>query len=81
MKASEAKLQQMQQATGRQYEIAAQRAMVAEQRAALAQAEWRLAQRTVTAPAAGAVADTYALPGEMMQAGAPTSICSGVNSS
>jgi HlyD family secretion protein len=71
VKASEAKLQQIQQATGRQYEIAAQRAVVAEQRAALEQAEWRLAQRRVTAPAAAAVADTYALPGEMMQAGAP----------
>ena len=71
VKASEAKLQQIQQATGRQYEIAAQRAVVAEQRAALEQAEWRLAQRRVTAPAAAVVADTYALPGEMMMAGAP----------
>jgi HlyD family secretion protein len=71
VKASEAKLQQMQDPTGRQYEIAAQRAVVAEQRAALAQAEWRLAQRNVTAPAAGVVADTYALPGEMVEAGAP----------
>ncbi len=71
VKASEAKLQQIQQATGRQYEIAAQRAVVAEQRAALEQADWRLAQRRVTAPAAAVVADTYALPGEMMMAGAP----------
>ncbi len=71
VKASEAKLAQIQQATGRQFEIAAQRSVVAEQRAALAQAEWRLAQRHVTAPAAARVADTYALPGEMMQAGAP----------
>jgi HlyD family secretion protein len=71
VKASEAKLQQIQQSTGRQYEIAAQRAVVEQQQAALAQAEWRLAQRSVTAPAASRVADTYALPGEMMQAGAP----------
>jgi HlyD family secretion protein len=71
VKASEAKLQQIQEATGRQYEIAAQRAVVAEQRAALAQAEWRLAQRRVASPATARVADTYALPGEMMQAGAP----------
>jgi HlyD family secretion protein len=70
VKASEAKLQQIQEATGRQYEIAAQRAVVAEQRAALDQAEWRLAQRHVAAPAAARVADTYALPGEMMLAGA-----------
>ena len=66
VKASEAKLSQMQQSTGRQFEIAAQRAVVAEQRAALEQAEWRLAQRHVAAPAAGVVADTYALPGEMI---------------
>ncbi len=71
VKASEAKLQQIQEATGRQYEIMAQRAVVAEQQAAVAQAEWRLAQRHVAAPAAARVADTYALPGEMMQAGAP----------
>ncbi len=70
VKASEAKLEQIQESTGRQYEIAAQRAVVAEQRAALAQAEWRLAQRHVIAPAAARVADTYALPGEMMEAGA-----------
>lgn len=69
--ASEAKLQQIQEATGRQYEIAAQRSAVAEQRAALEQAEWRLAQRHVASPDAARVADTYALPGEMMQAGAP----------
>ena len=71
VKASEAKLQQNQQATGREFEIAAQRSMVAAQGAALAQAEWRLAQRHVTAPTAALVADTYALPGEMMDAGAP----------
>lgn len=71
VKASEAKLQQIQEATGRHYEIAAQRAVVAEQRAALDQAEWRLTQRHVIAPAAALVADTYALPGEMMDAGAP----------
>ena len=39
--------------------------------AALAQAEWRLAQRRVTAPAAGRVADVLARPGETMAAGAP----------
>ncbi|HVC59939.1 MAG TPA: HlyD family efflux transporter periplasmic adaptor subunit [Acetobacteraceae bacterium] len=71
VKASEAKLAQIQASTGRQYEIAAQRAVVAQQRAALAQAEWRLAQRHVTAPAAALVADTYALPGEVAEAGTP----------
>lgn len=71
VKASEAKLEQIQLPTGRQYEIAAQRAVVAQQQASLGQAEWRLAQRHVAAPTAALVADTYALPGEMMEAGAP----------
>jgi HlyD family secretion protein len=71
VKASAAKLAQIQSATGRQYEIAAQRSVVAAQQAALAQAQWRVAQRHVVAPAGGRVADTYALPGEMVQAGAP----------
>ena len=34
-------------------------------------AEWRLAQRRVTAPAAGRIADVLARPGETMAAGAP----------
>lgn len=69
--ASRAKLEQIQEATGRQYEIAAQRSVVAEQQAALEQADWRLAQRHATAPVAAEVADTYALPGEMVNAGTP----------
>ena len=69
--ASQAKLQQMQDPTGRAYEIAAQRQVVAEQQAALGQADWRLAQRHVTAPMAAEVADTYAVPGEMIDAGTP----------
>ena len=69
--AAEAKLAQMLSPTGRQDEIAAQRAMVEQARAALAQAAWRLAQRRVTAPAAGRIADTFALPGETIAAGAP----------
>ena len=69
--ASQAKLQQMQDPTGRQDEIAAQQEAVAGQQAALQQADWRLAQRDVTAPIAGEVADTYAVPGEMIGAGTP----------
>lgn len=71
VRASEAKLQQIQDSTGREYEIAAQRAVAQEQQAALAQAQWRLDQRHVAAPAAAAVADTYAQPGEMIDAGTP----------
>jgi len=66
-----AKLEQMQSPTGRQFEIAAQRAMVAQARAGLAQAEWRLAQRRSVAPTAALVSDTYARVGETINAGVP----------
>jgi len=69
--AAGAKLELMQSPTGRQYEIAAQRAMVAQARAGLAQAEWRLEQRRAVAPAAGLVSDTFARPGETINAGVP----------
>jgi len=69
--AAKAKLQQMQDPTGREYEIAAQQEAVAAQKAALEQADWRLAQRHATAPLAGEIADTYAVPGEMINAGTP----------
>ena len=55
---------------GRDGEIQAQRASVAAYRAALGMAAWRLAQRRVTAPAEGRVADVLARPGETMAAGA-----------
>jgi HlyD family secretion protein len=69
--AASAKLEQMRSPTGRQHEIAAQRAMVVQARAALAQAEWQLAQRHVHAPVAALVSDTYARPGETINAGVP----------
>jgi HlyD family secretion protein len=69
--AASAKLQQMESPTGRQYEIAAQRAMVEQARAGLAQAEWRVTQRHVMSPVAAMVADTYARPGETINAGTP----------
>jgi len=69
--AASAKLEQMLSPTGRQYEIAAQTAMVAQARAALAQAEWRLSQRHVVSPVAALVADTYARAGETINAGVP----------
>ncbi len=69
--AASAKLEQMQSPTGRQFEIAAQRAMVEQARAALAQAEWQLQQRHVVAPVSALVSDTYARPGETIMAGTP----------
>jgi HlyD family secretion protein len=56
---------------GRDNEIAAQRAAVAAARAALDMANWQVAQRRVSAPAAARVADVLARPGETMAAGAP----------
>jgi len=56
---------------GRDGEIQVQRASVAASRAALAMAEWKLAQRRVTAPADGRIADVLARPGETMAAGSP----------
>ncbi len=56
---------------GRAREIAAQQATTAAAAAALAQAEWRLAQRSVTAITGGRIADTLARPGETLATGAP----------
>jgi HlyD family secretion protein len=69
--AATARLAQLQSPTGREYEIAAQRAMVDQARAGLAQAEWRVDQRHVAAPVAALVSDTYARPGETINAGTP----------
>jgi HlyD family secretion protein len=71
VEAAIARLAQLQSPTGREYEIAAQRAMVAQARAGLAQAEWQVAQRHVAAPVAALVSDTYARPGETINAGVP----------
>jgi len=45
--------------------------MVEQARAGLAQAQWRVDQRHVSAPVAGLVSDTYARPGETINAGVP----------
>jgi HlyD family secretion protein len=71
VEAANAKLAQMESPTGREYEIAAQRAMVAQAKAGFAQAEWQVAQRHVAAPVAALVSDTYARPGETINAGNP----------
>ena len=67
---AEARLQTLQIPVGRVQEIQAQRAAVEMARAALASADWRLQQRTGTAPASGFVVDTYYRSGEMVPAGA-----------
>jgi HlyD family secretion protein len=71
VQAAEAKLAEDRLPTGREYEIAAQQAVVQEQQDALVQAQWRLDQRHVAAPAAGRIADTMARPGEVLSAGTP----------
>jgi HlyD family secretion protein len=52
-------------------QIAAQAAQVAAARAAVAQAAWRLDQKTVASPRAGLVYDTLYEPGEYVNAGNP----------
>jgi HlyD family secretion protein len=69
--ALQAALAQSRAPLGRVGEIQTQLAAVAAARAVLEMAEWRLAQRRVTAPAAGRVADVLARPGETMAAGTP----------
>lgn len=69
--ALQAALAQSRAPLGRVGEIETQRATVAAAQAALDMAKWRLAQRRVTAPARGRVADVLARPGETMAAGAP----------
>ena len=68
---AEAALAQAKAPMGREREIEAQRAAIAAAQAAVAMTEWRLAQRAVTAPIGGRVADVLAQPGETMAAGAP----------
>ncbi|GLS20774.1 secretion protein HlyD [Labrys miyagiensis] len=68
---AEAALAQIKAPMGRPGEIEAEQAAVSAAEAALAQAQWRLDQRHVAAPVGGRVADTLALPGETMAAGAP----------
>jgi HlyD family secretion protein len=69
--ALEAALAQARAPYGRAREIEAQQAAMRALKAALEISEWRLAQRHVSAPAAGRIADVLAWPGETMAAGAP----------
>ncbi|KIG08031.1 HlyD family secretion protein [Caballeronia concitans] len=56
---------------GRPQQIAAQRAQVAAAQAVVAQAQWKLDQKRVAAPADGLVYDTLFRRGEWVQAGSP----------
>ncbi|HZM33698.1 MAG TPA: HlyD family efflux transporter periplasmic adaptor subunit [Burkholderiales bacterium] len=56
---------------GREAELAAAQAEVAGARAALEQAEWRLSQKALAAPAAAVVQDTFFVEGEWVPAGRP----------
>jgi HlyD family secretion protein len=69
--AAEAAVKQAQAPLGRPDEIVAQASAVEAADAALAQARWRLDQRSVASPVAGVVADVLARSGETLQAGAP----------
>ena len=69
--AMQAQLDQLKGPLGRASEIEAQTDAVDATRAALAQAKWRLDQRSVVAPAGGMIADVLARPGETLAAGAP----------
>jgi HlyD family secretion protein len=69
--AMQSQVEQMKAPMGRPGEILAQTAAVEGAQAALAQARWRLDQRSVVAPAAGVIADVLAQPGETLAAGAP----------
>ncbi len=71
LQVAEAALALKKATIGRPEEIAAQAAVLAENKAQLAQAEWRLAQRRMVAPAGGLISTVYARQGETPNAGVP----------
>lgn len=68
---AEAQIRNLRLPVGREAELEAARGEAAAARAALAQSEWRLAQKSIAAPAAGAVHDTFFVEGEWVPAGRP----------
>ena len=70
LRSAEARLRSLQISVGRVQEIQAQRAATEMARAALANAEWKLGQRSAEAPVSGRVLDTFYRTGEMVPAGA-----------
>jgi len=71
VKEAEAQIKALELPLGRVPEVQAARSDADAARAALAQVEWRLAQKTVTAPASGTVQDTYFIEGEWVAPGRP----------
>lgn len=71
LKGAEAQLQTALQPLGRDDERKAAEGDVAAARAALAQADWRLEQKSIAAPVAGLVQDTFFVEGEWVPAGKP----------
>jgi HlyD family secretion protein len=69
--AAEAQLRSAQQPLGRDAERKAAEAEVKAARAVVAQAAWRLEQRSVVAPVAARVEDTFFVEGEWVPAGRP----------
>src|SRR6185503_15934689 len=69
--AADAQLRSALQPLGRDAERKAAEAEVTAARGALAQAAWRLEQKSVTAPVAGRVQDTFFVEGEWVPAGRP----------
>ncbi len=68
---AESQIRALELPLGRAPELQASRAEADAARAVLAQVEWRLAQKTLSAPASGLVQDTYFVEGEWVPAGRP----------
>jgi HlyD family secretion protein len=68
---AEAQLRTALQPLGREDERKAAEGEVAAAKAALAQADWRLEQKSIAAPVAGLVQDTFFVEGEWVPAGKP----------
>ena len=68
---AESQIRALELPLGRAPELQASRAEADAARAVLAQVEWRLAQKTFSAPASGLVQDTYFAEGEWVPAGRP----------
>jgi HlyD family secretion protein len=71
VKEAEAQLKNALQPLGREGELESAEAEIAAAKAALAQAAWRLEQKSVAAPAGALVQDTFFVEGEWVPAGKP----------
>jgi HlyD family secretion protein len=71
VKEMEAQIRNAELPLGRQGELEAAQAEMAAAKAALAQADWKLEQKSVAAPVSGLVQDTFFVVGEWVAAGRP----------